>query len=142
MGFLYDKQNETTYFKWGFIAGACLAILGFIIGLIGGFFIPEEETATALFAILGLWLFTNLAVVIIYPFVLYFVLKKVDLIVPNMNKYSVAIYTLAGILITNTIISSIIAKSFVFGGVGLLPIIITFVVPVLYKIKNVQTSSQ
>src|SRR3989344_3764249 len=133
IAFLYNTQNEVLYLKWGFTAGAFLVAFGFFIGYIGNIFIPD--TASSPYGFLALWIYTNLALVIIYPILLYFILKKVDSIVSNMNKYSVAIYTLAGIMVTSTILSSIIAKTFVFSGLGLLPLIITFIVPAFYRIK-------
>ena len=83
MSFLYDSQNEMAYFKWGFTFGACLSIFGFIFGFTGGFFAPEG--GTTFFSIFGLWLLTNLVVLAVYPFVLYFALKKVDSIVLNIT---------------------------------------------------------
>ncbi len=133
MEFGPDGENEFIYLKWGFALGACLVISGLIISLIGSIFIFEE--APTLFTIFALWLFTNITLIIIYPFALYFILKKVNLIVPGMKKYTVAIYTMVGIFITNTVISSIIERAVVFEPIGLLPIIITFVVPAIYKTK-------
>jgi len=135
MEVLYNKNNETIYFKWGFLSGVGLAVLGFIIisifNLLFSEKLPEYQTFI-IFTFLKMYFVS----IIVYPFVLYFVLKKVNSLISNMNKYVVAFHTLAGIWITSIIVWSLINKSFILYKMPLLPIAITFLVPWLYKIKN------
>ena len=126
---LLDKQ-EPIYIKWALTTGIGLTLLVFFVNFLATFLLSKFSAP--------LWLLTNFVMVIVYPFVLFAVLRKVDSLVPNMRKYSVASYVIIGVWVSNMIISSIIAKSFVLALPGLLPLLITFIIPGIYKIKNVK----
>ncbi len=141
MGFFsIDQQNEKVYLKWGFLAGVCLAIFSIILESLYVFLtasiMPEKIAANMdLFSVVGAFI-TGVLFAIIHALVLYLLLKKVDLLVTNMNKWYVAMYTFAGIWITEIIVTSIMEKALVIGGIGLLPVIVTLAIPALYKSKD------
>jgi len=127
MNYLYDKKNEITYFKWGIIAGSIFILTRVIFN--------KVMTSINLEFIANAFT-TELVFNVIYLIMIYSLLKTLDSKIKNINKLSIVLYVLAGILLTNTIIISIIAKSFKFDTIGLIPILITFITPVIYKIKN------
>jgi len=127
MGLIYDKKNEITYLKWGIIAGSIFILSRFAFNKVM-IFTNLEFIANALV--------TELVFNVIYLIMIYYLLKTLDSKIKNINKLSIVLYVLAGVLLTNTIIISIMAKSFKFDIIGIISILITFITPVVYKIKN------
>ena len=129
-----DSKNEITYLKWGFSVGAGMTLVMLAITFISSLFMLDGEvTATILLQFLS---FINFVFIIAYTIALYIALVKVHERVPEMNAYSVALYFLLGVTVTNTLIESIAAQSFVLRVVGLIPFLLTFAVPAIFKAKT------
>jgi hypothetical protein len=127
--------NEKIYLKWGFLGGVIFAVLNKLFLYFVTYFSIRTYVLNLDSVFVNIILL-NIFLVFVYPFVLYFIIKKVDSVLTNMNKFYVAIFVLAGILVANSIIDSVLTKSFVFEGIGLIPAIITFLVPIFYKTKK------
>lgn len=119
---LFENEDDKTIFKYAALFGILFSF--FSVGWL-------RFSASIIYFLLA-----SLILNLFYALVLYLLLRIVDSKVKNMKKDLVAMYFLVTFAVSNTIILSVLNESFDFFSVGLLPLILTFAVPSVYKTKK------
>lgn len=135
------NQKETIYLKWGISTGIGVALLAYLVEWVFvlldvSLLLPSDTELNITFGIIRVWILSRFTFLVFYPIILLVILKKIDRIAPHMNKYSVALYSLFGIWVTDMVINSIVLEKFSFSTPGLLTFVVGLLVAVCYKISN------
>lgn len=120
--------------NWALVYGLWIMLLSYAISWPLGIHLTPADSLFLKF--LGIEPRVNVMIALWMPLMMYYALKRVDHMIPNMNKYSVTIYILIGVWGLNTLVQSLLQWQFVVNTLGILHIAIAFLVPGMYTVKN------
>ncbi|MDD5547318.1 MAG: hypothetical protein PHN74_00200 [Candidatus Pacebacteria bacterium] len=135
-----DKKQLLPAFLWA----ALLTVISLIWSVVlayGLTVISDKGNIEGIGAIL--FVISILFPIVYYPLILYFALKNISKKLPMYeyrHKLFFCSYIVGFLIIIGTIISSISERKFVLGEIGILPLIISFIVPAIYKPKDDSSS--